>query len=94
MVFTLLTYSLLQQQLLRKGRQALNKATKSRLLERLVPVAEHIMVFTDNYYARFDTYDYTSMVMDVPAAARAKLSARLNQRRRELHQGSGHAPPA
>ena len=93
-VFTLLTYSLLQQQLLRKGRQALNKATKSRLLERLVPVAEHIMVFTDNYYARFDTYDYTSMVMDVPAAARAKLSARLNQRRRELHQGSGHAPPA
>ena len=93
-VFTLLTYSLLQQQLLRKGRKALNKATKPRLLERLVPVAENIMVFTDNYYACFDTYDYTRMVMAVPEAARARLSARLDQRRRELHRGSGHSPPA
>lgn len=91
-VFTLMTYSLLQQQLLRKGRRALNKATKSRLLERLVPVAENIMVFTDNYYACFDTYDYTRMVMAVPEAARARLAARLNQRQSELYQGNG--PPA
>ena len=91
-VFTLMTYSLLQQQLLRKGRRALNKATKSRLLEQLVPVAENIMVFTDNYYACFDTYDYTRMVMAVPEAARARLAARLNQRQSELYQGNG--PPA
>jgi hypothetical protein len=91
-VFTLMTYSLLQQQLLRKGRRALNKATKSRLLERLVPVAENIMVFTDNYYACFDTYDYTRMVMAVPESARARLAARLNQRQSELYQGNG--PPA
>lgn len=91
-VFTLMTYSLLQQQLLRKGRRALNKATKSRLLEQLVPVAENIMVFTDNYYACFDTYDYTRMVMAVPESARARLAARLNQRQSELYQGNG--PPA
>lgn len=34
-IFTALTYSLLQQQILRQARKALNKATKKRLLEEL-----------------------------------------------------------
>ena len=46
------------------------------------------VVFTDNDYACFDTYDYTRMVMAVPESARARLSSRLNQRRRELYQGN------
>ena len=41
-VFTALTYSLLQQQILRQARKALNKASKSRLKEELVPVADHV----------------------------------------------------
>lgn len=93
-VFTLLTYTLLQQHLLRQGRKALNKATQSRLREKLVPVAEHITVFTDQRYARFSTYEYTAMVMDVPESARARLAIRLNQRQREFHQGLAQAPPA
>jgi len=93
-VFTLLTYTLLQQHLLRRGRKALNKATQSRLIEKLVPVAEHVTVFTDQYYARFTTGEYTLMVLDVPEAARAKLRARLNQRQREFLRGLAHAPPS
>ena len=93
-VFTLLTYTLLQQHLLRQGRKALNKATQSRLREKLVPVAEHITVFTDQRYARFSTYEYTAMVMAVPDAARARLAVRLNQRQREFHYGLAQAPPA
>jgi len=93
-VFTLLTYSLLQQHLLRRGRKALNKATKSRLIEELAPVAEHITVFTDQYYARFTTDEYTELVMDVPESARPRLRARLHQRRREFHLGLAQAPPA
>jgi len=93
-VFTLLTYSLLQQHLLRRGQKALNKATKSRLIEELEPVAEHVTVFTDQYYTRFTTCEYTLMVMDVPECARAKLRARLNQRQREFHYGLAQAPPA
>jgi len=93
-VFTLLTYTLLQQHLLRQGRKALNKATQSRLREKLVPVAEHITVFTDQRYARFSTYEYTAMVMAVPETARARLAARLNQRQREFHYGLAQAPPA
>jgi hypothetical protein len=86
-VFTLLTYSLLQQHLLRRGRKALNKASKSRLFEKLRPVAEHVTVFTDQRYARFTACEYTLMVMDVPESARDKLRARLNQRQREFHRG-------
>ncbi len=92
-VFTLLTYTLLQQHLLRQGKQALNKATQSRLREKLVPVAEHITVFTDQRYARFSTYEYTAMVMAVPETARARLAVRLNQRQREFHYGLAQAPP-
>ena len=93
-VFTLLTYSLLQQHLLRRGRKALNKATKSRMIEQLVPVAEHITVFTDQCYFRFTTPEYTLMVMDVPDPARAKLRTRLHQRQREFYVGRPQAPPA
>ena len=93
-VFTLLTYTLLQQHLLRQGKRALNKATQSRLREKLAPVAEHITVFTDQRYARFSTYEYTAMVMAVPEAARARLAVRLNQRQREFHRGLAQAPPA
>ena len=93
-VFTLLTYSLLQMHLLRRGQQALNKLTKSRLLEQLLPAAEHVTVFTDQRYARFNTYEYTVMVMGVPEAARAKLTARLADCQRELYRSLSTSPPA
>ena len=93
-VFTLLTYSLLQMQLLRQGRQALNKARKSRLLEQLRPTAEHVTVCTDQRYARFTTYEYTVMVMEVPEASRARLHARLLRCQRELYRAQTTGPPA
>ena len=72
-VFTALTYSLLQQQLLRQARKALNKASKRRMIEELVPVSDHVVVYTDHYYAFFHNLEYTGMVLDAPEAARQKL---------------------
>jgi hypothetical protein len=72
-IFTVLTYSLLQQQILKQARKALNKATKSRMIEELIPVSEHVIVYTDGYYAEFNKLEYTGMVLDVPEAARQKL---------------------
>ena len=92
-VFTLLTYTLLQQHLLRQGKKELNKATQPRLREKLAPAAEHVTVFTDQRYARFSTYEFASMVMAVPEESRGKLAARLEQRRREFHLGLAQAPP-
>jgi len=80
-VFTALTYTLLQQQILRQARKALNKATKSRMLEELVPVSDHVIVYTDQYYAVFDNLEYTEMVLDVPETARQKLRETIKRKR-------------
>jgi uncharacterized protein (DUF1778 family) len=83
-VFTALTYSLLQQQLLRRARKALNKATKSRMLEELVPVSEHVIVYTNQYYAAFHTLEYTTMVLDVPEACRDKLRQLIKRKQSHM----------
>jgi len=72
-IFTALTYSLLQQQILRQARKALNKASKSRMMEELVPTSDQVIVYTDHYYAAFDKLEYTDMVLAVPESARGKL---------------------
>jgi hypothetical protein len=93
-LFTLLTYSLLQMQLFRRGQKALNKATKPRQMEKLTPVAEDITIFTDQYYARFTTYDYTELVLSVPEAVKPRLQAKLKTRQRErLYAARAPAPP-
>lgn len=80
-VFTALTYTLLQQQILRQGRKALNKASKSRLLEELIPTSDAVIVYTDHYYAVFDKLDYTDMVLAVPESAREKLRELIKRKR-------------
>lgn len=93
-VFTALTYSLLQQQILRQARKALNKATKSRMIEELVPVSDHVVVYTDGYYAFFHNLEYTGMVLDVPEASRQKLRnlIRLKQSQMRLSLAAGSSP--
>jgi hypothetical protein len=83
-VFTALTYSLLQQQILKQARKALNKATKSRMLEELVPVSDHVIVYTDHYYAAFHSLDYTDMVLDVPEDARQKLRDLIKRKQSQM----------
>ncbi|MDA3926808.1 MAG: transposase [Kiritimatiellae bacterium] len=80
-VFTALTYSLLQQQILRQARKALNKASKSRLMEELTPVSDAVIVYTDHYYAVFGKLEYTEMVLDVPESAREKLRELIRRKR-------------
>ncbi|MFA5577835.1 MAG: transposase [Tissierellaceae bacterium] len=93
-IFTVLTYSLLQQQIFRKNRKALNKASKSRLLEELTPVSEAVIVYVDHYYAVFDKLEYTGMVLDVPEAARGKLRKLLKRKRTETRVVKAtRAPP-
>ncbi|MFA7174043.1 MAG: hypothetical protein WC340_11650 [Kiritimatiellia bacterium] len=88
-VFTVLTYSLLQQQILRKARKALNKASKSRLMEELTPTSDAVIVYVDHYYAVFDKLEYTGMVLDVPESARQRLRD-LIRRKRSASRVGGH----
>ncbi len=93
-IFTALTYSLLQQQILRQARKALNKAIKSRMLEELVPVSDHVVVYTDGYYAFFHNLEYTGMVLDVPESSRQKLHAliKLKQSQMRVSLAAGSFP--
>ena len=85
---------MLQQQIFRKNRKALNKASKSRLLEELTPVSEAVIVYVDHYYAVFDKLEYTGMVLDVPEAARGKLRKLLKRKRTETRVvNATRAPP-
>jgi len=82
-IFTVLTYSLLQQQILRESRKALNKASKSRMMEELVPVSDHVILYCDHYYAVFDNLEYTDMVLSVPESARLKLRNLIKLKRKQ-----------
>ena len=82
-IFTVLTYSLLQQQILRESRKALNKASKSRMMEELTPVSDHVILYCDHYYAVFDNLEYTDMVLSVPESARLKLRNLIKSKRKQ-----------
>ncbi|MFN2351450.1 MAG: hypothetical protein ABR497_05845, partial [Kiritimatiellia bacterium] len=83
-IFTALTYSLLQQQILKQARKALNKATKKRLLEDLVSAPTYITVFTDQYYGIFHNLEYTDMALSVSEEARQKLRVLIQQKKQEM----------
>jgi len=83
-IFTALTYSLLQQQILRQARKALNKATKKRLLEELATAPTYITVFTDQYYGMFHNLEYTDMALSVSEEARKKLRILIKKKKREM----------
>lgn len=83
-IFTALTYSLLQQQILRQARKALNKATKKRLLEELASAPTYITVFTHQYYGMFHNLEYTDMALSVSEEARQKLRVLIKKKKREM----------
>lgn len=93
-IFTALTYSLLQQQILKQSRKALNKATKKRLLEELASAPTYITVFTHGYYAMFHNLEYTDMALSVSEEARKKLRVLIKKKKREMHMAlpGGSAP--
>ena len=84
MVRPLWPYSLLQQQILRQARKALNKATKKRLLEELASAPTYITVFTDQYYGLFHNLEYTDMALSVSEEARQKLRVLIKKKKREM----------
>jgi len=83
-IFTALTYTLLQQQILRQARKALNKATKKRLLEELASAPTYITVFTHQYYGTFHNLEYTDMALSVSEEARQKLRVLIKKKKREM----------
>lgn len=85
-VFTLLTYTLLQWQLLREQRWALNRKTLPRVRETLLPAAEQVIVYHQQYFALLDVYEYQEVLLTLPEAARQKILHKTRRLRRAMYE--------
>jgi hypothetical protein len=85
-VFTLLTYTLLQWHLLRRERQELNRKTQPRVRETILPAAEQVVIYYENYFAFLDVYEYQELLLKLSETARVKILAKTEQLRAAMYQ--------
>ncbi len=71
-VFILLTYSLLQWYLLRRGRPELNSQTRPRTLDRLKPALTVILIYYQGYVAFLSPLEHQELVLTLEKEARKK----------------------
>ena len=85
-VFTLLTSTLLQWQLHRRERAALNRRTPARVRDAMLPAAEQIAVYNRQRFAFLDVYEYQELLLTLTEAARLKILRRTRQLRRSMYE--------
>lgn len=86
-VFVALAYTLLQMQLLMENRPELNRMTRDRLKQQMLPYGNHIIVYAQNYYAFFDLPEYTEIIMGIVEPGKSKLLKKVRRIRREFLSG-------
>jgi hypothetical protein len=94
-VFTLLTYTLLQWQLLKRECQALNRKTLPTVRETRLPAAEQIALYYQQRFALLDVFEYQELVLTLKEPARLKILKKTRQLRRAMYQlpGPRRRPP-
>ena len=94
-VFTLLTYGLLQWQLHRQERAELNRKTLPRVRDHLLPGREQIMIFYQDRFAIVDKYEYTELLLTLQDGPRQKILEKTRQLRRMMYElpGPRRGPP-
>ena len=84
-VFVLLTYSLLQLFLWRTGKQDMNNMQLDQVQRKLLPHDNYVLIYFENYYAKFHFYEYTDiLVTDLSEEARKKIGEKCRRRRKEM----------
>lgn len=93
-VFVGLSYTLLQMQLLDENRPELNRMTRISLKGQLLPYSNHIVVYYKQYFAFFNTPEYTNIIIDIVEPGKSKLRKRVRKLQREfLHDLKNPRPP-
>jgi len=94
-LFTLLTYTLLQWQLLRRERAELNRKTLPRVRETILPAAEQIILYHEHRFALLDVYEYQEILLTLKDEARLKILKKTRQLRRAMYElpGPRRRPP-
>lgn len=85
-VFTLLTYTLLQWHLWRRERQPLNRKTQPRVRETILPAAEQVAIYHGGYFAFLDVYEYQELLLKLSETARVKILAKTEQLRAAMYR--------
>lgn len=94
-LFTLLTYTLLQWQLVQRERAALNRKTLPRVRETLLPAAEQIAVYYNQRFALLGVLEYQEILLTLSEEARLKILQKTRQLRRAMYElpGPRRRPP-
>jgi hypothetical protein len=83
-VFIMLAYNLLQLYLLRQKRRDLTQKTPPLIRQQLLPSANHIIVYWQNYYGLFSPLEFTEFIVTLDEQARKKIAGKCRHLRREL----------
>jgi len=94
-IFTLLTYTLLQWQLLHRERAALNRKTLPRVRESVLPAAEQMVLYYRQRFALLDVYEYQEILLTLKEEARLKILRKTRQLHRSMYElpGPRRRPP-
>jgi hypothetical protein len=86
-VFVLLAYSLIQIYLAKTKREDMNPKTPLRIRRQLLPSENHLIVCWKNFYALFDPYEYTELILSFGPTARRKLAEKCRRMSRQFQDG-------
>jgi hypothetical protein len=84
-VFTMLSYNLLQLHLLRQRRKELNQKILPHIRQQLLPSDNHIIVYYQNYYALFRPFELVQFVVELAEEPRKKIAQKCRRIGRELN---------
>jgi len=94
-LFTLLTYTLLQWQLVRREKAELNRKTLPRIREIRLPAAEQVAVYYRQCFALLSVLEYQEILLTLSEAARLKILQKTRELRRAMYElpGPRRGPP-
>ena len=94
-VFILLTYTLLQWQLVRRDKTRLNRKTLPRVREILLPAVEQVAVFYQQHFALLSMLEYQEILLTLAEGARLKILQKTRELRRAMYElpGPRRGPP-
>ncbi len=94
-IFTLLTYTLLQWQLVRREKAELNRKTLPRVREIRLPAAEQVAVYYRQCFALLSVLEYQEILLTLREEARLKILQKTRELRRAMYElpGPRRGPP-
>ena len=93
-VFVILAFNLLQVFLLRQKRAKLNRRSRPRVLDQLLPTNTVIIIYCRNRFATISPLDYTELVLTLEEEPRKKILEKTRRLRKQLtHEIEPARPP-